>query len=594
MGGNETELLPDRLGELLQGDGEGGVLFCYHRDGVRRVPLARGSSWTIGREAPAGILIRDSSLSRQHARLIVAPSGELTIQDLGSTNGTLINGVRVDAGPIRLGDVVTLGAVTLALHLVGGDEQPISLESNDRFLARLAEEVIRARTFRRRFTLLMIRAEQGHVSRWLGRIHTLLRAVDHVGLYSPSCVEVLLPETDAEAAIETAERIASELKEVAPALALAGYPGDATSVGALVEHCQQALCACDQGVQSVCSLPARSERPNTAAEATPFGPAMQELYALADRVAESSASVLILGETGVGKEVLARRVHAHSQRRRGKFLAINCGAIPPQLVESTLFGHEQGAFTGASARREGLFESANKGTILLDEIGELPLEAQATLLRALDTRRITRVGSTREIEVNVRILTATHRDLEAMVEHGDFRQDLLYRLNTVVLQVPPLRDRRDEISPLVSHFVGEAARANRRDEPGIDEEAISLLETHHWPGNLRELRNAIERAVVICQDGLITADDLPASVRRGGPVCLPAPDDSDTSADLDFKELVLQYESMLILEALRVTAWNQSAAARRLRIPRRTLVHKMRALGIRRLGYEVAGTGDGQ
>ena len=420
------------------------------------------------------------------------------------------------------------------------------------------------------------------MSQWVGRIPGL-RIVDRMGLYAADSLELLLPEADPDEAGARAEAVAAALADLSPVVAVGTYPRDAGSVGALIDRCRQALRSGERGVQQVSALSSEaSETPEAS------GQAMRALHVEADRVAGSEIAVLILGETGAGKEVLARRIHDRSRRRKARFRAVSCGAIPPQLVESTLFGHERGAFTGATERREGLFESANGGTLFLDEVGELSAPAQAALLRALDTGQITRVGGARELDVDVRLLAATNRDPEQMVREGTFREDLLYRLNSVVLRIPPLRERRDEIGALVAVQCAAAARANRRPRPRIDGRALALLESYRWPGNVRELRNVIERAVVICQDGLVTDEDLPERLRHPGGEHAAAAGDTG-GEDLDFKELVLRYECRLIIEALRSSGWNQSEAARRLRMPRRTLVHKMKALGIRKLGFATDG-----
>jgi len=203
--------------------------------------------------------------------------------------------------------------------------------------------------------------------------------------------------------------------------------------------------------------------------------------------------------TGTGKEVLARLIHEGGPRRDKPLVAVNCGAIPAELLESTLFGHERGAFTGAGQQQKGLFEAADGGTIMLDEVGELPAAAQVALLRVLEEKRVRRVGATREIEVDVRVIAATHRDLEAMVEARSFRRDLFYRLNGVDVTLPPLRARREDIAPLAERFLKKAAKANGREVRSIAPEAMVLLKEYGWPGNVRELRNAVERAVVIAE-----------------------------------------------------------------------------------------------
>jgi transcriptional regulator with PAS, ATPase and Fis domain len=306
---------------------------------------------------------------------------------------------------------------------------------------------------------------------------------------------------------------------------------------------------------------------------------------------------LLHGETGTGKEVVARAIHEQSERRARPMICVNCGAIPLQLLESTLFGHERGAFTGASQQQKGVFEAADQGTVFLDEIGELPAVAQAALLRVLETKRVVRVGSTREVEVDVRVIAATHRDLEAMCETSAFRLDLLYRLNAMTLVIPPLRERPEEIVPLVECFLEQANRDHGRHVRGIDPGALSLLERYPWPGNVRELRNAIERAVVIAEGDMIAPQDLPERVRaatRLGALAPPAVDEREDGraspgqqgAEGDLRASLLRYEADLIVGALRDAGWNQTEAARRLGVPLRTLVHKLKALGIRKVGYQ--------
>ncbi len=215
------------------------------------------------------------------------------------------------------------------------------------------------------------------------------------------------------------------------------------------------------------------------------------------KIALSQASVLISGESGTGKELIARAIHYNSRRAKGPFIKVNCAALPESLLESELFGHEKGAFTGAQTLRQGLFERANEGTLLLDEIGEMPLVLQAKLLRILQEREFERIGGHQTIKVDIRIIAATNRDLQAMVKEGTFREDLFYRLNVIHLILPPLRDRREDISLLANHFLQKFSSENQRDIIDIDPMAMSLLTAWSWPGNIRELSNVIERAVVM-------------------------------------------------------------------------------------------------
>jgi transcriptional regulator with GAF, ATPase, and Fis domain len=292
--------------------------------------------------------------------------------------------------------------------------------------------------------------------------------------------------------------------------------------------------------------------------------AIQRAIADAQRVAPTTSTVLITGETGVGKELFARAVHEGSTRKNAPLVRVSCAALPPTLIESELFGHEKGAFTGATARRIGRFEQANRGTLFLDEVGELPLEAQAKLLRALQEHEIDRIGGTKPIPVDVRIISATNRDLAADVKAGRFRSDLYFRLAVFPLAVPPLRERREDI-PLIA--------ATKTDKP-IDDDAMSYLQAYDWPGNVRELSNVLERASILARERIRLAD-LPEL----------APPPTSSQADLDagdasLKDRVNAFERSLIEQALERAGGNQSEAARLLRTSRATLQYKLRLLKI--------------
>jgi DNA-binding NtrC family response regulator len=328
-------------------------------------------------------------------------------------------------------------------------------------------------------------------------------------------------------------------------------------------------------------------------------PAMQTLYAEAARVARANINVLLLGETGVGKEVLARAIHAHSPRARGPFMGINCGALAESILESELFGSEKGAFTGALARA-GLFEAAGGGTVFLDEVGELPLGTQVKLLRVLEERVVTRLGSTRPRPIDVRILAATNRDVEADSRQGRLRPDLYFRLNGVALSIPPLRERPQELEALAASFLRSACRdLERAPALAFSPAALDLLRRHAWPGNVRELRNAVERAAVMCTESTILPEHLPpslvAAVRTStspAPARTPAAgssaDGPDQPANLHTELKAL--ERTKILEALARCGGNQSEAARQLGMPRRTLVSRLAELGVKRRQIEDGGS----
>jgi DNA-binding NtrC family response regulator len=309
---------------------------------------------------------------------------------------------------------------------------------------------------------------------------------------------------------------------------------------------------------------------------------MRRLYQLVDRVAAGDLTVLIRGETGVGKELVAEAIHAGSARARGPLVRLNLGAVPEALLESELFGHERGAFTGATRTRPGLLESAAGGTVFLDEIAELTSRTQAKLLRVLEDRQVTRLGSVEPRPIDVRFVAATHRDLEAEVASGAFREDLYYRLAGVTLFVPPLRERVDEIEPLARAFAREAASRAHRPTPELDREALGLLERYPWPGNVRELRNAIERAIVLGA-GRIDRDQLPIEkLSTPTATAFPPPPPPPVSPGEALRRDVSDLERQHIVDALARCGGNQTDAARLLGVSRRTLSTKLDRLGITR------------
>ena len=309
-------------------------------------------------------------------------------------------------------------------------------------------------------------------------------------------------------------------------------------------------------------------------------PQMRRALELADRVARVDSTVLLRGPTGVGKERVARFIHDHSTRSGGAFVAVNCGALPPQLLESELFGHAKGAFTGATVDRPGLFEAAQGGTLLLDEIAETTPEIQLRLLRVLQERELRRVGETRTRPVDVRVLAATHRDLESAVDGGDFREDLYYRLRVVEIVIPPLRERPDDILPLARKLLVEAATRLSRPVRELEAGACERLVEHDWPGNVRELENAIERAVALARGNTIGADDLPRFRRRADD---PSPDsprgDSPETPGYDASMTLDAVEQAHILRVLSEAGGNRAEAARRLGIGYATLYRKLKRWG---------------
>jgi DNA-binding NtrC family response regulator len=306
---------------------------------------------------------------------------------------------------------------------------------------------------------------------------------------------------------------------------------------------------------------------------------MQEVFRTLRRVAQSKATVLIRGESGTGKELAARAIHDLGPRSAGPFVAVNCAGIPETLIESELFGHERGAFTDARERRIGRFEAASGGTLFLDEVGELVPGVQAKLLRALQERRIERLGGSQTIEVDVRVLAATNRDLEREVAAGRFRADLFYRINVVPLELPPLRERREDIRRLAQHFLERARAEAGRGPERLSSAAIAALERFPWPGNVRELQNAIEHAVALAEGSVLELEDLPRPVAESGRA--EALREAVRSGQLGFEAATAQFERELLQEALDRNHGNQTRAAAQLGITRRALKLRMDRLGLK-------------
>src|SRR6266571_2373035 len=309
-------------------------------------------------------------------------------------------------------------------------------------------------------------------------------------------------------------------------------------------------------------------------------PAMQEVYKTIGKVAKADATVLITGESGTGKELVAEALHFNSNRRSGPLVKVSCAALPETLLEAELFGHEKGSFTGALTQRRGRFEMADKGTIFLDEIGEMTVPTQTKLLRVLQERKIERIGSNVPIKVDIRIIVATNKDLQKQVEQNKFRDDLYYRLNVINIHMPPLRDRKEDIPSLVEHFLAKHRYSATAQPAAISEEAIRRLMEYDWPGNVRELENVIERAVVLSRGQIITSRELPFGDHEAG-----EGEEGDAVDDLKgdssfFKKSVAQFEKDLIMKALRDANGNRSKAAEMLGIYRRLLYAKIKEYGL--------------
>jgi DNA-binding NtrC family response regulator len=526
-------------------------------------PLPDDGRVVIGRSDDATLRIDHRSVSRHHAAIAVG--AQLTIQDLGSANGTRVRGRRLipnQIAAIACGEPIDLGDVMIVVQERVATAPPRHVWEHGHFEARVEEECARSEKSGARFAVMRIHAEQDDAS-IEPAIARELRSMDVIGRYGPGEYEVLLVDSDPAIVDETAARVRAAC--AGARVGIACYPTDARDPYALL----RAAGAAARGETT-------GETPIRIVDA-----AHSSFDRLVERVAASTISVLITGETGVGKEVLAERLHKLSPRAAKPFLQLHCAALPEALLESELFGHEKGAFTGAEKAKPGLLETANGGTVFLDEIGELPASTQVKLLRVIETRQVLAVGALAPRPIDVRFLAATHRDLEAEIERGAFRQDLYFRLNGVALAIPPLRHRVPEIAPLARAFLRQNGERNDRLPPGISDEALALLEAYAWPGNIRELRNVIERAALLCTGSSIEVSHLPAETMRTRrapvePAPLPPPPDT-SEPDLDTDP-----ERRRIREALAATGGNQTEAAKLVGVSRRTLINRMIAFDIPR------------
>lgn len=313
-------------------------------------------------------------------------------------------------------------------------------------------------------------------------------------------------------------------------------------------------------------------------------PRMVAIFDLIEKVADCDSTILINGETGTGKGLVARAIHQKSRRRNKPFISINCGAIPENLLESELFGHLKGAFTGATSSKPGKFELADGGTVFLDEIGDMSPDLQVKVLKVLEEGEFEPVGGAKTIKVDVRIIAATHRDLSEEVQKGNFREDLFYRLYVIPMTLPALRDRPEDIRHLVHYFLEQANCKNRRQVKGISEDALEAMTTHAWPGNVRELRNLVERLIVLKGSGLINQRDLPDEMRRGSRAAECPAMIEISEEGICLNSAVTEFEKALILQSLEKTQWVKNKAAKLLHLNRTTLVEKIKRHRLRPSG----------
>ncbi len=555
-------VVPGTLQLVVIGDGR----FATH-------PVPDCETVTLGRSPRCEIIIDHWSISRRHALLRIA-GDSITIEDLGSANGTKVRALKLEPrarAPISVGESVQIGSnFSIILQQRTRGVRTRRIWTHDYFETRLEEECKRVERSGLPFAVLRIDVErdveEAVVEETLGDV---VRESDILGKYGPFQYEVLTPDTPAERASMILRRIEGELR------------GRGLT-------CRISVACCPRDGRSPYQLSAFTpkQQTETRSDIVVKDSQMQSLYVLIEQVAASNISVLLLGETGVGKEVFARALHRASRRAAGPFVEINCGALTDTLLESELFGHEKGAFTNAQAAKPGLLETANRGTVFLDEIGEMPLNTQVKLLRVIEDSQLRRVGGVKARSIDVRFVAATNVDLEARVAAGTFRRDLFYRLNGVSIVIPALRERLSELEPMARAFIERAAGASDMRVAALTSDALALMKSYAWPGNVRELKNMIERAVLLSRGEAIALDHLPAEKMRATLVShrpsrhVPSRPDSepptDTAAPLaKVARKGTVDEQRWIQQALERAGGNQTLAARLLGISRRTLVSRL-------------------
>ncbi|MBI3183628.1 MAG: sigma 54-interacting transcriptional regulator [Myxococcales bacterium] len=514
----------------------------------------------IGRAPECAVQIDEPSISRRHALLAVGE--RLELRDLGSSNGTTVRGRSLEPNrpvPVEVGEVVQLGAVMAMVQYAHREARPRQTFTHGYFEGRLSQECARAAAGGPPFAVVRLRvsakAGREEVQEQLGRA---LEPDDCAAAFAPGDYELLLLNSPPERAEARAGGLAARLSRLAECrCGLACFGRDGREPESLLAFASA----------KASGAPQEDGQSPIVADAS-----MEQLYRLVDRVARGQINVLLLGETGVGKEVVAEQIHRRSPRAPKPFVRINCAALTESLLESELFGHEKGAFTGAQSVKAGLLESASGGTVLLDEVGEMPLPTQAKLLRVLEERAVRRVGGTRPVPIDVRFLAATNRDLEAASEKGQFRRDLYFRLNGISVPIPPLRERSGEIEPLARSYVRRFCEQLGRQPLALSAAAVSQLGRYAWPGNVRELRNVIERAVLLCAGEEIGSEHLPQD-KLATSLSFEAPAEP-------LPEGRTEAERQRILDALARSAGNQTQAAKLLGIARRTLINRLEEFGI--------------
>jgi DNA-binding NtrC family response regulator len=581
--GGETEDSTVGGGSPLPDGGASRHLIIFNSSSSAVFQLPAHGEVVIGRSSAVELHLEDVGVSRRHALLRCSDAG-VELLDLDSHNGTFLNGQRLGGTrALHSGDAIAVGSALLVFYTRARPPARRPILEDERWRERLDEELERSLRYGRPFTLVVARLPSGAEVDGVRRAWAEgLRGIDVGGAAGADQLIALLPEVDEDSAADAASRLQEAIAAHAAGAQL-GYavcPGDGCDAAALLAAAHSAAAAAYPGSPTAA---AQAFQTRTLGEHTLViaDPAMQRLYALIDRLAASELPVLICGETGCGKELAAAALHLGSGRA-GRMVTLNCASLPENLVESELFGYEKGAFTGAALAKPGLVETAAGGTLFLDEVGEMPPAVQAKLLRVIETRRVTRLGTVVEQEVDVRVIAATHRNLADDVKAGRFRQDLFFRLGAATLWIPPLRDRKREVGVLAQHFLAAAcARAART--MAISDDAMRRLARHPWPGNVRELKNVMAYVAAAVHEPVLEpwhlADSLGGAAKNdAGGAAPPAPEEAFRPVEDELRDL----ERTRMSQALARAGGNQTQAAALIGMPLRTFQAKLKHYGLSR------------
>jgi DNA-binding NtrC family response regulator len=532
---------------------------------VLTLPLEGKARVAIGRTEANDVQLQDASVSREHA--VIHISEKIEIEDLSTANGTTVDGVAIPPGK-RVGleprQLVGIGNAMLLI------QETAAPAARRRLLTHGYLEAVVDEWCRRPgpFSVLRLRIEGATRPDEIQRAVTeVLGPRDLVASYAPGELELLLEHRADGGVDRVLQELESRLSGAIAASGTAQYPKNGRTSDQLFEAASASM---------------RRQRAPAKRKPIVEDAAMQDLYVVAERLARGRISVLLLGETGVGKEVFAEAIHERSPRRSRAFVRLNCAAFSETLLESELFGHEAGAFTGAIKEKPGLLEIADGGTVFLDEIGEMSAATQAKLLRAIEQRQVLRVGGLEPKPIDVRFVSATNRDVEREVARGTFRQDLFYRLDGVTLRIPPLRDRKSEILELARSFLEDNAKEMARPAPRLSERARELLLGYSWPGNIRELKNVIERASLLALGNEILPEHLPVDKMTADWRPAPIGDEDRPLGETELLQMMEDEERRKILDALDRCGGNQTRAAEILGMSRRTLSKRLNKHGVPR------------